>query len=103
MLKDIFLKAIYSKSILLVTFNSQEKGVITRKCVPFDFGPSKKFKDKSDRYHFYDLDSPDGKHNLSILDSQLISLEPMQDSFEPKDYIKWTPDWYIKRDWGDYS
>ena len=34
---EIFLNAITEKQILRVTFNSKEKGEITRLCIPFDF------------------------------------------------------------------
>lgn len=100
---EIFLQAINNKGLIQLCFNSYEKGSITRKCIPFDFGPSSRYKDGQDRYHFYDLDSPEGKHNLSILPSQITSIELLTDTFEPGDYIKWTPKWFIKRDWGIYS
>lgn len=102
-MKNLFLDAIHKKTIVVITFKSQEKGIIKRECIPFDFGPSRRAKDKSDRYHFYDLDSPDGNHTLSILENQLISLEHTKIKFDPKDYVKWTPNWFVKRNWGSYS
>lgn len=98
-----FINAIYEKRILSVEFNSQEKGIITRTCIPFDYGPSRKYKDNSDRYHFYDLDSPQGRHNLSICPNQIINIESIDDFFKPSNYITWKPNWIIKRDWGVYS
>ncbi|CAD7767225.1 MAG: hypothetical protein DNFNHJIP_00632 [Candidatus Argoarchaeum ethanivorans] len=62
---NIFLKAIHEKKVLRVKVNSHEKGIIIRKCIPFDFGSSRRYKDGLNRYHFWDLDSPDGSHNLS--------------------------------------
>lgn len=102
--KEIFITAIHSKKKVEVTFNSIEKGVITRICIPYDFGPSNRYKDGRDRYHFYDLNSPEGKHNLSILPEQLINIEILNETFEPGDYVTWSPiNWHIKRDWGSYS
>ncbi len=99
--KDTFINAIHRKRIVKVTFSSKEKGVITRRCVPFDFGPSKRYKDGRDRFHFYDLDSPEGKHNLSILPEQLISIEILEQSFDPQIYVTWSPvSWFVERDWG---
>ena len=46
-----FLRAIHNKNIIVIRFNSNEKGIISRKCIPFDFGPSRRYKDKQDRYH----------------------------------------------------
>src|SRR5215475_6000821 len=103
MLHEIFLKSIQDKLLIEVCFNSIEKGKITRKCVPFDFGPSNRYKDGKDRYHLYDLDSPDGKHNLSILFEQINEIVLLKEIFEPAEYVKWTPKWHVSRDWGAYS
>lgn len=102
--KDKFISAIHQKRKLEVTFDSNEKGVITRICIPFDFGPSRKYKDGLNRFHFYDLNSPDGKHNLSILPEQIVKILILDDTFNPGDYITWSPmNWFVKRDWGMYS
>lgn len=98
-----FLKAINEKIIVKIVFRSKEKGTIVRECIPFDFGPSRRSKDKSDRYHFYDLDSPDGNHTLSIMPDQLVSLELTETNFDPANYVNWTPNWFVQRDWGRYS
>lgn len=40
-----FINAINSKKVVEVKFNSKEKGVIVRRCRPFDFALSKRYKD----------------------------------------------------------
>jgi hypothetical protein len=100
---EIFILAIRERKQVKILFDSKEKGIIERSCIPFDFGLSRKYKDGLDRFHFYDLDSPDSKHNLSILPEQLHCLEIMEIPFEPKDYVNWTPNWIVVRDWGLYS
>lgn len=100
---EIFLEAINKKRKLKVRVNSHEKGIISRECIPFDFGPGKRYPDGQNRYHFYDLDSPDGSHNLSILPEQLLEIEIVDESFEPGDYVHWPPNWSVKRDWGESS
>jgi len=104
-LKDDFLKSIHEKRIVRITFNSYEKGIITRNCIPYDFGMSRnpKLQDGRERYHFYDLNSPDGQHNLSILPEQLLKLELLAEHFEPAQYVTWKPRWFVQRDWGKYS
>lgn len=99
----LFIQAINEKRHLHLTFDSYQKGIIIRKCISYDYGPSKRYKDGSDRYHFYDLDSPDGKHNLSILPVQVILIELLETFFDPVDYVTWAPSWYLSRDWGVYS
>lgn len=104
MIKEVFLQAIHEKSIVIIKFNSKEKGIIERRCVPFDYGPGTRDKNKVDKYHFYDLNSPSGRHNLSILPDQLLSLELSGEKFEPGEYVTWTPtNWMVKRNWGIFS
>jgi len=103
-MKNDFLKAIENKQLVRITFNSFEKGKIGRKCVPFDYGESRKFKDGKERYHLWDLECPDGdNHNLPLLPSQMINIEVLKETFNPADYVQWTPNWIIPRDWGQYS
>ncbi len=99
-----FLKAIEEKKKIEVTFNCQSKGRVTRICIPFDFGPSRRnLKVNPERYHMHDLDSPDGEHTLSILPDQLLAITILDEHFKPSDYVSWVPNWFIKRDWGSYS
>lgn len=98
--KEIFIRAINEKKIVKVKVNTDNKGIIVRNCVPFDYASGKL---PGIRYHFYDLDSPDGSHNLSILPIQLLDIELTKNTFDPKDYVKWKPNWTIPRDWGEFS
>jgi len=100
---SIFIRAIHTKTIISITFRSNEKGVIERTCIPFDYGPSRRYKDGLNRYHFLDLDSPEGTHNLSILPEQLINIKLSDANFNPEDYVHWTPAWIVERDWGTCS
>jgi hypothetical protein len=103
MANSLFIQSINEKLILELTFNSIEKGLLKRKCIPFDFGPSRRFRDKSQRYHFLVLDGPEGRHNLSILPMQIVKIELTQIHFDPINYVKWKPKWFINRNWGVYS
>ncbi|APZ46451.1 hypothetical protein BW723_09145 [Polaribacter reichenbachii] len=101
--RNLFIRSINEKLIIKLTFNSIEKGILTRNCIPFDFGPSRRFRDKSQRYHFLVLDGASGRHNLSILPIQIVKIELTEKHFSPSDFIKWKPNWFIKRNWGVYS
>ena len=99
-----FIEAINTKKLIKISFDAKEKGIIERICVPFDFGPSRRnMTPNPERYHMYDMDSPDGEHTLSILPEQLLSVEVLDQNFDPADYVKWQPNWFIPRDWGQYS
>jgi len=101
---EIFLEGIHTKKYLSVDFIAKEDGLLrNRKCVPFDYGESKRYKDGKDRFHFLDLNSPKGAHTLSILPEQVKKIEKTSEEFEPANYVTWTPNWIVDRDWGMYS
>lgn len=100
----VFLQGIHEKKYLSVDFVAKRDGLLrNRKCVPFDFGPSSRGNDKTDKYHFLDLNSPQGSHTLSILPEQVTKIELMNETFEPSKYISWSPNWIIDRNWGEHS
>lgn len=103
MTESLFIQSINQKLIIQLTFKLVGKGILKRKCIPFDFGPSRRFRDKSQRYHFLVLDGPEGRHNLSILPMQIVKIELTKKHFNPANYIKWKPKWFVKRNWGVYS
>lgn len=98
--KKIFIKAIHERKLVKIKANTFEKGIIERICVPFDFGPD---RSKKIKYQFKSLNSPDGSHNLPLFPEQLLNIEILDENFEPRDHIFWTPNWNIKRDWGEFS
>lgn len=104
---DEFIRCIHAIEKLTLRFFSKEDGrVLTRTCAPFDYGPSRTAKDKSDRYHFWDYDSDTRRHTLSLLPDQIQSIKGLGERFSPGDIVKWdvskTP-WFIERNWGAYS
>ncbi len=101
---ETFLSAIHAKKLVEIVFDSKDEGAKKRICVPFDFGPSRRnLSPNPDRYHFYDLNSPNGNHTLSITPDQLLSISILDDIFEPGQYVTWQPNWFISRDWGQHS
>ena len=106
-LERIFKDAINSKSKIKLVFDSKEDGTyLTRECAPMDFGPSRRAKNKDDRFHFWDYESDVAKHVLSLLPHQVINITILEEKFEPAEFISWditTSPWFYKRDWGQYS
>lgn len=68
-----------------------------------DYGPSRRAKDKSDRFHLWDYESDKKNHVLSLLPSQIIEIRSLDESFEPSEFITWNCNWFYPRDWGEYS
>lgn len=103
-----FIAAIHSRSKLEVEFLSQEDGYsrLKRVCAPFDYAPSRRAHDKTPRYHFWDYDSDQGSHTLSLPAGQVLSIAKLDDSFDPEDLITWDvrrSPWTVRRDWGRHS
>ena len=107
MTKDDFIAAIHAKKKVRVTFFSKEDGrILARKCAPMDYGPSRKAKAKSDRYHVWDYESDTKQHSLSLKLGQIQRIEILDESFEPSEFVTWNVEqapWFVPRDWGIYS
>jgi len=99
----IFIEAINTKRIVSLKYDSHEKGIIIRLCIPFDYGISRRYKDGKERYHLYSLNGPEGAHNISILPEQILEIGLTNEHFDPGNYVTWTPNWIVKRDWREYS
>lgn len=94
-----FIACIHSMNKMRVTFYSKEdRGVITRTCAPMDFAPSARSKDKSNRFHFWDYDSDQGSHTLSLRPDQIVSMQFLQEKFVPT-FVSWRPNWVVSRTW----
>lgn len=102
--KDDFIAAIQNKTKINLTFFSKEDGSnLTRLCAPMDYGPSRRAHNKSDRFHMWDYESDQKNHVLSLLPNQIVKMEFTSESFEPSEFVTWSPNWFISRDWGKFS
>jgi hypothetical protein len=101
---DTFFAAIHARHKLRVRFFSKEDGyVLTRTCAPMDYSPMRRAHDGRKRLHFWDYTSDTGAHTLSLLPEQVRSIETLPVTFDPGEFVTWTPRWTTPRDWGRYS
>ncbi len=102
-----FIGAIHDRRRVMVTFSSIEDGgaLLVRECAPMDYGPTRIDRGATDRYHLwdYDSDSADGRHQLMPVPGSIVSIAVLASGFEPADFVTWTPNWTVARDWGAYS
>ena len=100
-----FIQAIENKKLIKVKFNSDEKGPVERTCIPVDFLPSNKEKDRTSKYCVYDLDDNAKEHKLMIPPHQLIWLDLVEEKFDPACYLPEAGpfNWGVQRNWGAYS
>jgi len=103
-IKTQFFDALHAmRKIQVIFFPKEDNKRIVRICAPMDYAPSRRSKDKSDRYHLWDFTSDVKGHTLSLSPSQIISIELLPELFAPIEFVTWKPNWIVKRDWGIYS
>ncbi len=99
-----FINSLHECRIIKLTFYSTEdRQLIARNCAPMDYGPSRRAKDQSDRYHFWDYDSDSRNHTLSLLPDNIAQIELTASHFDPAEFVTWPPQWFTSRNWGSFS
>jgi hypothetical protein len=100
-----FLGCLHARRCVRVAFVSDKDGgaVCERVCAPMDYGPDRRASDKTDRYHFFELEKG---HPLKKFGHEIVRFEAMDESFDPSSFVTWdtrTHPWWVARDWGAYS
>lgn len=105
-----FVQAIGDLREVRVSWRSQEDGgaALNRRCAPMDYGPSRRARDQTPRYHFWDFESDSGSnHTLSLLASQITRVEVLNTAFSPSAFVTWDTNrsrWFTARtSWGIYN
>ena len=73
---------------------------------PMDYGPSRRAKQKNDRYHLWNYESDTGQHFLSVSQEQVREMAVLDEYFEHGEFVTWSTaasPWSIKRDGSPYS
>lgn len=107
---DDVMNAIHERLEVIVRWRSKDDGgsIQSRRCAPMDFGPSRRAKDPSPRYHFWDFESDSPRnHVLSLPASQIEDIEVLSTHFEPSDFVSWNVSaspWFVERaTWGQFN
>lgn len=98
-----FVRAIQERHLVRIGFAAADGGYRVRDFAPMDIGPRRRSADKTPCYHLWDYESPDGPHPLSLLPEQVGEFQVLDATFDPGEFVTWTPNWYVTRDWGTYS
>jgi len=102
--KEVFLASIQSRTRVILTFFSKEdRTQLVRTCAPMDFAPGSRTRDPQSRFHFWDYDSDEKRHTLSLLPEQVVSITGTEQPFDPAEFVTWSPNWTVPRDWGRFS
>lgn len=90
--------------VILTWFSQEDEATLTRTCAPMDYGPSRRnLSPNPNRYHFWDYESDEGPHTLSLTAEQVGSITETSERFDPAGFVTWETDWFYPRDWGLYS
>lgn len=104
---DQIIQAIHDRHEVEVTFRSKEDfgAVLTRRCAPMDYGPSRRYRDQTPRYHFMDFESDTGNAHPLVLQPELIlGVEVLDSTFDPASFVTWPTSWSIERStWGKFN
>jgi len=103
-MKDEFIQAIHEKNKMQLTYFSKKDGAnVTRLCAPMDVGPHRSYSEKGDYYHVWDFDGASKPHSVPLKEENIIEMIVLTEKFDPGDFVSWTPNWIVPRDWGVYS
>jgi len=94
------------QKVRLTFFSKEDRTRLVRTCAPMDYGPSRRARDRSDRYHLWDFDSDTRSHVLSLPAVQIVAIEQLPDMFDPGTFVIWNVSaspWFLVRNWGRYS
>jgi len=104
---QIFLDALAAKKRVTVRyFHRKEKRELVQVCAALDFGPLRGADEKVSYYQFWDLQAKKKPLNRAVLPADVISITPLEESFDPAEIITWTfkpGAWSTPRNWGDFS
>ncbi len=100
-----FVECMLSKTCVRLEFYSKKDNgaLVERVCAPLDFGPDLRANDQQSKYYFFDLDAG---HPFKKPPEEILSLTPLDRSFEPASFVRWDlalHPWMLSRDWGSYS
>lgn len=99
-----FIDSIHNTRKIRITFFSEEdNGYIERTCAPMDYAIGQRIKDNIKHYWVWDYDSDKKNHTLGLRSEKIRSLVILDEIFEPSEFVTWTPNWDIARQWGSFS
>jgi hypothetical protein len=104
---QVFLDALRDKKRLTVSFfDRKEKRDRVRICAPLDYGPLRGANDTTERYQLWDLEGKRKPLNFALLEGDIASMKPLDETFDPATIITWAfkPNaWAVPRDWAEFS
>lgn len=100
---DEFIMGLLEKRKVMISFFSTGGADHEiRSCAPVDFGPSGRFKDKTNRYHFFDFTGRPGPHPMALKAEQIYRIRVTDEHFEPEAFLgryRGPGRWWIDRRW----
>jgi len=103
----LFLDAIAAKRRLSIRFFSRKVGKeLVRVCAPLDYGALRGAIGSAEYYQLWDLEGTRKPHNLALLEGEIVTMDPLEETFDPAAIITWAfkpGAWRVPRDWAEFS
>jgi hypothetical protein len=105
----LFLEALATRHRLSVRFfemTGKARREVVRVCAPLDFGPLRGAVSRADVYQLWDLEAKRKPFNVVIAEADIVSMTPLDATFEPSKIITWAfkpHAWHVPRDWAEFS
>lgn len=92
----MFTRAIRSRTVLSVSYKTNQGILHTTDVAPLDYGPSRTAQDKTPRLHMWDIRK---KHVVSVFPDRVLTYRKLDETFNPADIVTWEPNWHVLRNW----
>ncbi len=96
-----FIGAITDKKMIHVRFHSErDQETVDQVCAPLDYGPETENPVVSNRYWIWDTwDDDTASRPIGLLKSQILSVNVLEQTFNPASFGTVFRDWSVPRTW----
>ncbi len=95
---DIFVQAVKdSKKIELTFFSKEELSKTVKICVPIDYNPGRRAKDRSHQYYFLLFEEDNSSYVLSLSPNQILDMQLTDHNFDITEITDWKIHWFTPR------
>jgi len=95
-----FLDAIRDQKMVRIAFYSKpDDGTVDRECAPLDYGSEPGGDAAGNRYWIWDQVGSAGTNPLGLLPGQIVSVNVLGRTFDPRSFNLGHRSWFVPRPW----
>ena len=101
---SFFVNGIEKKRKIELTFVNTTGNQEVKICVPIDYYPCRRVRDKCEYYYFWDPSAEEGGRLFRLAPEEIVSIILSVDAFGPAGLPGfWKKKWFIGRNWGHFG